>query len=872
MIVAVVMAVFASDGWTQSVAQQIRPVYSAEELETIKPKSPNPYLAFLPEDVEPDWDYWDSWMAVERQERLAGRAPRAGIPIGDVEPNNLIESSQSLTTFGTAEGKIDRVTISGFAGLPPEHMNMEPIEDNGSIEYAPSIPLSVFERFCAVSGAIGNGPFASDGYGTGDFDFYALPDLQAGRVLEIQVDASRKGSSLDPALVVYNSAGTVLATASNDLVVIAGSETVVLDHDATLRVTVPAFGDYYVAVFGESEAAPGELLGNPFSSQTGPGVKTEGPYDLYLRLFDPVSTTPEENGSINLATPVPSIGGVYSSIIGNGETGSSTGDFDFYAVQDLTRGDLLIADVDATLLGSLNSFVAVWDSTGKLVAWNDDDPFHSIVFTVDEDQLLYRELDSFVAYEVPADGTYYVSVGSFGSPYPLDPFDVSSGVGPATTGPYELALRVQPHDPDVFGLDLKAGDIVGADLTLFNGNLELLDPSGTRIVGSHVNLGAIYPGSSPLPFGEDIALAYVIPEAGRYYLRCSSFGQGDYMANLSVHRPVLESDDNPEPRQRLFIDFNGVENFDTTIFGGEETDATIGGLDDGVLARWELEPEDRDAVIDAILDVVVETLRTDLQYPGGKNPLYDIEILNSRDDEDPWGDPDVSRVVVGGTIAQLDNIQTIGIAESIDVGNFDTTESAVVLLDLLSAAENDPNSLNGIPLRLSAHIIDLIGEAVGNIVAHEAGHFFGCYHTENFITLPSIMDQGGNLANTIGLGADGEFGSGDDLDVDFGVDQYVHNEGFTGFEDTLNLIALALPAPPGQVLYVDFSRGSDGIGTLAFPFNNMVSGFSKVPHGGTLRVFPGTSSEVFQGSGAVKKRVTVERYGPGNQQVIIGRQ
>ena len=55
---------------------------------------------------------------------------------------------------------------------------------------------------------------------------------------------------------------------------------------------------------------------------------------------------------------------------------------------------------------------------------------------------------------------------------------------------------------------------------------------------------------------------------------------------------------------------------------------------------------------------------------------YDIEIVTSRDSTDafgfpldPFGSANVSRVIVGGTIGEL-GIGTIGIAETIDVGNF----------------------------------------------------------------------------------------------------------------------------------------------------------------------------------------------------------
>jgi hypothetical protein len=61
---------------------------------------------------------------------------------------------------------------------------------------------------------------------------------------------------------------------------------------------------------------------------------------------------------------------------------------------------------------------------------------------------------------------------------------------------------------------------------------------------------------------------------------------------------------------------------------------------------------------------------------------------------DPWGQPNVSRIIIGGTQVELfgEEIGIYGIAESIDVGNFVTNETAVVLLDALSlpAEDDDP--------------------------------------------------------------------------------------------------------------------------------------------------------------------------------------
>ena len=54
------------------------------------------------------------------------------------------------------------------------------------------------------------------------------------------------------------------------------------------------------------------------------------------------------------------------------------------------------------------------------------------------------------------------------------------------------------------------------------------------------------------------------------------------------------------------------------------------------------------------------------------------------------------------------------------------------------------------------------------------------------------MDQGGNFPLLFGVGPDGIGGTADDLDVDFGEDTFNPSEGFTGTEDTLSRIAMAV--------------------------------------------------------------------------------
>lgn len=266
------------------------------------------------------------------------------------------------------------------------------------------------------------------------------------------------------------------------------------------------------------------------------------------------------------------------------------------------------------------------------------------------------------------------------------------------------------------------------------------------MIGSSQDLTYLAPEDSELPGGGDAVLAQVADLPGRYALGIE-IGGGDYEAVVRLLRPPLEREPDGAT-QTLFLDFDG-EQVDTAIFGGPGP-RTLSPLA-AFLPGWGLGPQDEDAVIDAIVASVEENLSDDVRARG-PNPDFALEVLNSRDDPDPFGQDDVSRVIVGGSVEEA-GILTIGISESVDVGN---------------------------------------------IAAHQAGHF----HTDPFEPTPNLMDSEDDLADAVGAGRDGLFGTADDVDVDLGEDLFAEDEGFTGVQDTLNTVAFGLttglPAePPG---------------------------------------------------------------------------
>lgn len=505
----------------------------------------------------------------------------------------------------------------------------------------------------------------------------------------------------------------------------------------------------------------------------------------------------EDDGSIPLANDTGLSTGeqieVRGAIIGDGlhgsvDPGTGSGDFDFYRIANVQAGERISVFVeDATLFNGLDPLIVIYSSTGDVVASASNFNFFN---------------DARIEFVANVNDDYFVMVGGLSTGLPTDTTDSASGGGVGTTGTpegaYNLTIGLNAVDIDFYEVELEEGDILGVDVFGAGQTVSLFDPSGTLMFRSSSSLQGAYPDGSPLPSNGNASASIVAPITGNYFVSVTG-DSGQYDLQLRAFRPELETQlVDSGAIQTLFIDFDGAS-IDPSLFIDflvPPDIATLSSLDT-FLSNWELTDADEDAVIDAIMATVIENfadigvLGNNDDFATTNNPGdYGIRILNSRDHADPFGQENVSRVIVGGTISEL-GIPTIGIAESIDVGNFDTTESAVVLLDLLSSTNPaEPDSLNNIIRNLGTDRIDLIGTAVGNIVAHEAGHFFGLWHTSNFNADAQLIDIGGNIGNIIGLGPDGIFGSADDIDVDFGTDFLT--AGFNGSQDSINTLAFGL--------------------------------------------------------------------------------
>jgi hypothetical protein len=222
-------------------------------------------------------------------------------------------------------------------------------------------------------------------------------------------------------------------------------------------------------------------------------------------------------------------------------------------------------------------------------------------------------------------------------------------------------------DEDYFALDLNKGDILDTRLVGFAGtrpSLVLLDANTQELLfaqGRFLN-GTAYPPSSPLYKDGLTTLPYVIATSGRYYMRVAD-GVGSYVLNLRVHRSTFEA----EPigtQQTLYIDFDGAftrsETLNLTALGVPAGTLRIPPLS-RYMPQLGLTTADAPSVARNTMARLEQKMRTSLAarsnngfYGATGNPgEFDVRLVSSYDSPDLWGQPNVSRVLVGGTQTEI---------------------------------------------------------------------------------------------------------------------------------------------------------------------------------------------------------------------------
>jgi hypothetical protein len=428
-------------------------------------------------------------------------------------------------------------------------------------------------------------------------------------------------------------------------------------------------------------------------------------------------------------------------------------DVDFYAL-DLTAGELFDASLHVTS-GNLIPLIFLVDENGNFLA---DSFFDPDLFDVD------------ISVPIRSTGRYYLAAIGF---FLIS--DDPAETGP-TTGDYDLTLTARAGDVDTFAVPLAAGDVLGVSVADAGKLVTIYDAEGTELMGSSQDFTAILPANTPMPGGGNAAAETVAPKKGTYYVSVAG-GDGPYTAMIEAYRPGGTG----RVAQTVFLDYDG-QRLNTGMFFGRGV-TTLSPLS-AFLGNWGLPSSARKALGRRIKATVQENIDADLRAAGLSDSVS-VRVVTSDEVADPFGRKGVMRVVVGGTMEES-GVFTIGIAQSIDPGNFDREETALVLLDSISEPgdlENAPYSLNSY-LTPRSNKLAFVGRAVGNIVSHEVGHTLGSWHTDNSDARASLMDAGGNFALLYGVGPDEVGGTRDDADVDFVVDTFDLFEGFTGEEDT----------------------------------------------------------------------------------------
>ncbi len=381
------------------------------------------------------------------------------------------------------------------------------------------------------------------------------------------------------------------------------------------------------------------------------------------------------------------------------------------------------------------------------------------------------------------------------------------------------------EDVDFYSFNLKAGDILDIAGSGAIGSIDVYFGNGAYWFGTEQNQAIFYPPGSPLMTIGNAVGAQVAPSDGTYYVRLGRAnivtnpigGIDNYTLGLRVYRPVMEQ----QPvgtQQKVFLDFDGAVVSGSVL--GFPGNLRIPSLADS-LTLINLTPEEEDLLINRVLIEVNKRFQSVVTFGSNGSFLetgvpgqFGIQIFNSRDHADPGNDPFTTRAVIGGSSADFLGLPILGIAQYIDIGNFQPAANVFLPVEFFEAA------VIGIPRVSSASLLDILSVRLATTVAHELGHKFGLRHTDPLNAKASIIDTGGTAQvqlNGVGAGPDGVFGSIDDTPIVFPqFDRFEPLEGFFGNQWVASSLAWALSTGKqgGSLtgtVFNDFNR--DGVQT-----------------------------------------------------------
>jgi len=269
---------------------------------------------------------------------------------------------------------------SGYSKIPVKlnvKLPTDPYEPNNDTSKATPVKAGM-----SYKGII----YSKKGY---DIDYYALPVTKGQTYI---INTEKLGGNVDLVLVLLDSDGkTVIAKNDNNQD---------FTRDAWLSYTAKADKTVYIVVLDAR--------------------KGSSPFNAYaLDIASPLVTESEPNGSATVkSTTIEDVDFSKAQAVTVGSAVKAAidpkGDDDVFSLE-LKANTILAVDVETLSNGAPDSMIAIYDKSGKMVAYNDD----------------FTRRESRVHFKVPADGTYYVLVTAW------------DGDGPdTTTGNYTLSLTL----------------------------------------------------------------------------------------------------------------------------------------------------------------------------------------------------------------------------------------------------------------------------------------------------------------------------------------------------------------------------------------------------------------------------------------------
>ncbi|QEF99503.1 Dockerin type I repeat protein [Stieleria maiorica] len=415
------------------------------------------------------------------------------------------------------------------------------------------------------------------------------------------------------------------------------------------------------------------------------------------------------------------------------------------------------------------------------------------------------------------------------SRFTAQPIPLGTGAGQEDTidinGSMPVSTSSQGNvfaDIDTYALNLREGDILDVAVIGAGANLTVQYGAPATGVVAHPNsrVGSIwfatdtntaatpgiYPDVSPLMTQGNAVAAQVVPHTGTYYLTVApSSTSVNYTVGLRAYRPVAES----LPigaQQTIYLDFEGglysatqfpsSANFGLGIirFSSLRENMPLLGIQLGDEASYnELVDKLVDQVRQNYASVITEGENGD--YNASGNPgEYGVRILNSRDARDrglyaepAWDDPLVTRVLIGGIEADS-GVAPNGVSPSLDIGNFDMNEFAIVEPDAIVA------QVNAFAIANTSSVLDAAARYFGVVASHEAGHSFGLWHQDGSNAIAAVMDGAEARRDELrlGVGFDQIYGTLDDTEIGFALDRFSSTTPYFGYQDAPNSLAHSL--------------------------------------------------------------------------------